>query len=402
MLSLTCSKEPLHVYVHVPFCVHKCPYCDFNSHVRNEPPWDDYRRALLAELTFWARQSQFSGRRIHSVFFGGGTPSLAPPSLIEALLCEIQRLFYFTDDAEITLEANPGSVEAARFAAYRAAGVNRLSIGVQSFDDAELKWLERIHSGDEAKNALATARKAGFDNINLDLMYGLPRQTMDAWLENLDSAIALSPEHLSCYQLTVEAHTELAVRHNKSPLALPEDEKSLDFLWKTRQKLAKNGYKAYEISNFAKKDQKCVHNDAYWLYHDYIGIGAGAAGKWDLKNGDYADGGITRYSNKRSPESYIQAVTTTQSAINSSETVSGKQAAAEAIWLGLRRTNGISRAWFNNRFGSDLAILFHNELAPWMQKEHLKLTSERLLLSEKGLALADSIAADLFAASSPL
>ncbi len=395
------TEKPLHLYVHVPFCIHKCAYCDFNSHVRNAPLWEAYQQALLAELAHWAAHESFANRRIHSVFFGGGTPSLAPATLIEAVIRNTQCLFGFADGVEITLEANPGTVEAARFAAYRTAGINRLSIGVQSFDDAELTWLERVHSGEEAKRAFALARAAGFDNINLDLMYGLPKQTMDAWLANLHTAIALSPEHLSCYQLTVEAHTELAVRHKKSPLLLPEDDKSLDFLWKTRQKLKKNAYIAYEISNFAKKERKCMHNDAYWLYHDYIGIGAGAAGKWDIKNADNANSGITRYSNKRSPEAYMQAVSETQSAINSSETLSRKQAAAEAIWLGLRRTNGISRAWFHARFANDLATLFSNELTPWIQQEHLKLTPEHLYLTEKGLGLADSIAADLLGAASP-
>ncbi|MDX8392325.1 MAG: radical SAM family heme chaperone HemW [Mariprofundaceae bacterium] len=373
--------------MHVPFCAHKCPYCDFNSHVRNDPPWNDYRQALIAELVYWSGQAQYKNRRIDSLFFGGGTPSLAPPSLIEAVIDDAQALFGFSDDAEISLEANPGSVEADRFSAYRAAGVNRLSIGVQSFDDAELKWLERIHSGVEAKNAFATARQAGFDNINLDLMYGLPQQTMDAWLSNLNIAIGLSPEHMSCYQLTVEAHTELAVRHSRTPLALPQDEAALDFLWKTRRTLAGKGYDAYEISNFSHSGRKCAHNDAYWLYRDYIGIGAGAAGKWDI-----ADGGIIRYSNKRSPEAYISAVADRKRAINSQETLSLKQAAAEAVWLGLRRSEGISLAWFRERFACELQDTFSSALRPWLQTGDLTISRESLKLSEKGLNLADSIA----------
>jgi len=388
------DKKPLHLYVHIPFCIHKCAYCDFNSHVRSAPPWADYQQALLNELAHWSAQQQFSNRRIDSIFFGGGTPSLAPPELIEAIIHDTQTLFDLNDDVEITLEANPGTVEANRFAGYRKAGINRLSIGVQSFDDAELKWLERIHNSEEAKSAFAMARNAGFDNINLDLMYGLPNQSMHAWLTNLNTAIALAPEHLSCYQLTVEAHTELAVRHSQSPLPLPEDKESLSFLWKTRQKLAENGYESYEISNFCKNFRKCAHNDSYWLYHDYIGIGAGAAGKWDNQ-----DGGITRYSNKRSPESYIKAVKNIRNAINSSETLLLNQAAAEAIWLGLRRTDGISQAWFAARFGHDLEVLFDAELKPWLKNGCLHLSSGCLRLTEKGLNLADSIAADFLTAN---
>ncbi len=374
--------------------MHKCPYCDFNSHVRKDPPWKAYQEALLCELAHRAVQPQYAGRPIQTVFFGGGTPSLAPPSLIRAILSASEYLFGIRRSAEITLEANPGCAEACRFADYRDAGVNRLSIGVQSFDDRELQWLERIHSVSEALAAYDMARQAGFEHINLDLMYGLPDQTGETWIHHLDQAISLAPEHLSCYQLTVEPHTQLSVRHRRARLSLPGEAHSLDFLMQTRARLATAGYRAYEISNFSQPGMHCRHNDGYWQYHDYIGIGAGAAGKWDTP-----DGGIVRYGNTRSPEIYIQSTLENGSAIHRRETLSALHAAAESVWLGLRRTDGIPRRYFHSRFGCDVHEMFASSLDPWEETGHLERTETRLNLTAKGLALADSIAASVLQAA---
>jgi len=390
---MSASARPLHLYAHIPFCIHKCPYCDFNSHERQSPPWNAYQQALLRELAHWSMQPQYAGRPIHTIFFGGGTPSLAPPSLIRAIIETAERLFTLVPDAEITLEANPGTVEAERFLDYHQAGINRLSIGVQSFDDKELKWLERIHSGREAVAAYEMARNAGFEQINLDLMYGLPDQAIDTWMHHLGQVVSLAPEHVSCYQLTVEPHTQLAVRHKQTSFPLPGEDLSLNFLMQTRERLASAGYHAYEISNFSKPGMHCRHNDGYWQYHDYLGIGAGAAGKWDICEGNTPNGGIVRYSNSRSPETYIKSTLETGRAINSQEQLSTLQAAAESIWLGLRRTNGISREWYKARFGASPEMLFGDALSPWKKNGCLNVTSERLNLTEKGLGLADSIAA---------
>ncbi len=383
--------QAAHLYVHVPFCVHKCPYCDFNSHVRADPPWEDYTEALVRELTFWSEQAPFAGRKLSTVFFGGGTPSLAPASLIERVLETAECLFGLTNEAEITMEANPGASDAAGFAACRKAGVNRLSLGVQSFSDAELAWLERIHDARAAREAFDTARKAGFDNINLDLIYALPGQSLATWLAQLERAIALAPEHLSCYQLTIEPHTLLAARHRKHPLPLPDDETALDFLHRTRQRLSEAGFHAYEISNHARPGRECRHNDGYWRYHDYIGIGAGAAGKWDESSG-----GITRYANLRSPEGYIGAVRQHRQAVHGRESLDAFTAMAEALWLGLRRTNGMSRTEFTARFGIDPVVRFQAALAPWRERGCLHVTEASLKLTPSGLGLADAIAADLF------
>jgi len=384
-------SNPFMLYVHIPYCVHKCHYCDFNSHVRGDPDWQQYEQALLSELSQWARQPQFAGRKLASIFFGGGTPSLAPSELIASVIDTATCLFESLPDIEISLEANPGTVDQSNFAGFRQAGVNRLSIGVQSLDDAELKWLERIHNGEQAVDALNAGRAAGFENINLDLMYGLPNQTLEQWFKTLDEVMRLGPEHLSCYQLTVEPHTKLAAEVENVAAQLPDDELALEFLFKTRERLAEAGYEAYEVSNFSKPGMKCRHNDGYWLYLDYIGIGAGAAGKWDTE-----DGGATRYGNIRNPEKYIESALKDARAINSDERLPKGTAEAEALWQGLRRTGGISNEWFTERFGADIQTRFENELAPWLADQKLVWESDCLHLTDKGLPFADSVAEELF------
>ncbi|PJA32162.1 MAG: coproporphyrinogen III oxidase [Zetaproteobacteria bacterium CG_4_9_14_3_um_filter_53_7] len=385
------TPSPLMLYVHIPYCVHKCHYCDFNSHERASPDWAAYQAALIRELEYWATSPMFKDRELASIFFGGGTPSLAPAELITTVIESAAALCGFSDGIEITLEANPGTVDAGNFSAYRKAGVNRLSMGVQSLNQDELQWLERIHGEEEVYNAFRMARAAGFSNINLDLIYGLPGQSMQSWLESLNRAIELAPEHLSCYQLTVEPHTKLAARHRKTPYALPEEELALEMLFTTRERLRQAGYDAYEISNFARHHRYCRHNDGYWLYHDYIGIGAGASGKWDEKE----TLGMTRYSNTRNPERYIETVLQKGFAINSQETLSGDHAAAEAIWVGLRRSTGISRATYQSRFGFDAMEHFSDQLTAWQQRHMLDVSQDNIRLTATGLPLADEIAASV-------
>lgn len=385
------TPSPLMLYVHIPFCVHKCHYCDFNSHERDKPDWSAYQAALIRELNHRVSSPMFKGRPLASIFFGGGTPSLAPPTLIASVIEQAEKLSGFENNIEITLEANPGTVDAANFSAYRQAGVNRLSMGVQSLNSAELLWLERIHGAQEVFDAFHAARSAGFTNISLDLIYGLPEQSMCAWLESLNQAIDLAPEHLSCYQLTVEPHTQLAARHRKKPYALPDDELALEMLFTTRRRLEQAGYLAYEVSNFARKNCHSRHNDGYWLYHDYIGIGAGASGKWD----ESSSLGICRYSNIRSPEKYIELATQKGTAINSQESLSLDKSAAEAVWLGLRRSRGICRKNFQNRFGFDVMEHFSDHLLPWQQREMISVSESFIQLTESGLPMADEIAASV-------
>lgn len=381
-------RSPLMLYVHIPYCVHKCHYCDFNSHERMQPNWAAYQQALITELEHWANSPMYNGRKLSSLFFGGGTPSLAPPALIMSIIQTAERLLGFDQNIEITMEANPGTVDSSSFKGFHAAGVNRLSMGVQSLNEQELKWLERIHNSNEVIQAYKAARDAGFDNINLDLIYGLPEQSMDSWLQTLDAAIELSPEHLSCYQLTIEPHTKLAATHSKKPYPMPNEDLALEMFSETRNRLQLAGYQAYEISNFSKPGLKCRHNDGYWKYADYIGIGAGASGKWDIQLTD----GTHRYSNIKSPEKYIEQTMSDGCAINSQEELNLDQAAAEAVWVGLRRTNGINRSEFKHRFGFDAFKHHKNIFQPWIKRKMLTYNKTSIFLTNNGLTMADAIA----------
>jgi oxygen-independent coproporphyrinogen-3 oxidase len=294
---------PLSLYVHMPWCVKKCPYCDFNSHgLRSEPPpYAAYIDHLLSDLD--ADRADFAGalagRPIVSVFFGGGTPSLFSPELIGRLLDGVRERLPFADDAEITLETNPGTVEHGNFGGYLAAGVNRLSFGVQSFDDDKLQRLGRIHSASEAERAVKSAQDAGYRNINLDLMYALPEQALAGALVDVDRAVSLQPTHISHYQLTLEPNTAFAA----NPPPLPDDDHAWAMQEACEQRLADAGYGQYEISAYAQPDRRCAHNLNYWEFGDYLGIGAGAHAKLS----DAGSGRVHRRWKTRHPRSYMEA-----------------------------------------------------------------------------------------------
>lgn len=286
---------PLSLYVHIPWCVRKCPYCDFNSHERSEIPEQPYLQALLDDLDQDLQDVQ--GRAVQSIFFGGGTPSLMSGDFYQQLLTQLRARLAFADDIEITLEANPGTLEQGRFEQYRQAGINRLSIGVQSFNSAHLQALGRIHSSHDALRAAEAARAAGFDNFNLDLMHGLPEQNRAQALEDLEQALALTPTHLSWYELTIEPNTAFY----NSPPVQPDP----DTLAETEEAgfslLARHGFQRYEISAFALTNRAARHNLNYWQFGDYLGIGAGAHAKITRPEEDT----ILRYQKTRQPEAYL-------------------------------------------------------------------------------------------------
>ncbi|WP_312558615.1 radical SAM family heme chaperone HemW [Atlantibacter hermannii] len=290
------NLPPLSLYIHIPWCVQKCPYCDFNSHaLKGEVPHDDYVQHLLADLDKDMAMAQ--GREITTIFIGGGTPSLLSGPAMQTLLDGVRARLAVRDDAEITMEANPGTVEADRFVDYQRAGVNRISIGVQSFDQAKLTRLGRIHGPDEAKRAALLARSLGLRSFNLDLMHGLPDQTLEEALDDLRQAIALNPPHLSWYQLTIEPNTMFGSR----PPVLPDDDALWDIFEQGHQLLSAAGYQQYETSAYAKPGYQCQHNLNYWRFGDYLGIGCGAHGKIT-----YPDGRILRTSKTRHPRGYMQ------------------------------------------------------------------------------------------------
>jgi len=295
---------PLSLYVHLPWCVKKCPYCDFNSHgLRSEPPpYAGYIDRLLADLDDDIRDfgDALEGRTILSVFFGGGTPSLFAPEQIARFLDGARARLRFDQAAEITLETNPGTVEHGRFDGYLAAGINRFSFGIQSFDDDKLKRLGRIHSAAEAEAAVKSAQDAGADNINLDLMYALPEQQLEGALADVDRAVALKPAHISHYQLTLEPNTAFAA----NPPPLPDDDHAWAMQEACEQRLAATGYAQYEISAYAQPGRRCEHNLNYWRFGDYLGIGAGAHGKLT----EVAAGSVRRRWKVRHPIAYLAAV----------------------------------------------------------------------------------------------
>ena len=294
---------PLSLYVHMPWCVKKCPYCDFNSHgvKGGPPPYAEYVDVLLADLDADLRDfgSAAHGRPVHSIFFGGGTPSLFAPELIDRFLDGVRERLPLVDGAEITLETNPGTVEHGRFDGYLAAGVNRLSFGIQSFDDDKLRRLGRIHSASEAEAAVKSAQDAGYANINLDLMYALPQQSFDGAQADVTRAIALLPTHISHYQLTLEPNTAFAA----NPPPLPDDDHAWAMQEACEQQLAAAGYGQYEISAYARADRRCVHNLNYWRFGDYLGIGAGAHGKLTCTD----NGTVHRRWKTRHPKAYLAA-----------------------------------------------------------------------------------------------
>ena len=339
------SDAPLALYIHWPFCASKCPYCDFNSHVRERIEQTRWRTALLAELDEAADDA--SSRPLQSIFFGGGTPSLMPPETVAALIARAARHWPFASDIEITLEANPSSVEAERFRAVREAGVNRLSLGVQALDDDALRFLGRRHDRAEALAAIETARRH-FDRFSFDLIYARPTQSVDAWLAELDRAIALAGDHLSLYQLTVEPGTAFATAAARGDWRLPDDDRAGALYEATGARLAEADFAAYEISNYARAEGECRHNLTYWRYGDYIGIGPGAHGRITRAGAKHA---TRRW---RLPERWLEAVEREGHGLEESLALSGAEQAREALMMGLRLAEGINRTRFHATTGTAL------------------------------------------------
>ena len=338
------ALPPLSLYVHIPWCVKKCPYCDFNSHeARGEAPERDYVQALIADLEL--ALPQIWGRRVYSVFFGGGTPSLFSARAIEELLNAFRARLNLAADAEITLEANPGTFESAKFRDYRNGGINRLSIGIQSFDAAKLQALGRIHNGDEARRAIGIAQ-AHFDNINLDLMYALPQQTLREAEQDIDSAVAFGTGHVSAYQLTLEPNT-LFHRH---PPPLPDAELAADMQDMIEARLAGAGFLNYETSAFAQPGRECRHNLNYWRYGDYLGIGAGAHSKLSFPDR------MLRQMRHKQPRAYLQN-TADGSPLQAEHTVLRKDLGFEFMMNALRLSGGFEVALFAERTGLALAAV---------------------------------------------
>jgi oxygen-independent coproporphyrinogen-3 oxidase len=338
--------EPLALYIHWPFCLAKCPYCDFNSHVREEIPQARFAAALRAELAFEA--ARLGRRPLASIFFGGGTPSLMAPETVAALIADARRLFDPRPDLEITLEANPTSVEAGRLAAFRQAGVNRVSLGIQSLRAGPLALLGRRHSVSQAVAALEQAR-ALFPRISFDLIYARPDQTLADWRAELREALTLAADHLSLYQLTIEPGTAFEALFRRGEIALPEPDLAAELYLATAEEAARFGLAGYEVSNYARPGAESRHNLAYWRYGDYAGIGPGAHGRITL------DGRLLATRRHRAPEPWAERVERAGHGITSEEAVPGPERAREMLLMGLRLAEGIDADRFARRTGTPLA-----------------------------------------------
>ncbi len=378
---------PFGVYIHWPFCLSKCPYCDFNSHVRQAAIDETrYVKAFAAEIA--ATAARIPGRTVSTIFFGGGTPSLMNPTTVSAVLDAIGRHWTVAPDAEITLEANPTSVEATRFRGYRAAGVNRVSLGVQSLDDAILKQLGRLHTAHEALAAVATARGI-FDRYSFDLIYARPGQTLAAWRAELARALAEAGEHLSLYQLTIEPDTPFAALHAGGKLVLPDDDLGRDLYDLTLDQCAAAGLSAYEVSNHARRGAECRHNLVYWRYGEYAGVGPGAHGRLIV------DGTRRATATEKRPEAWLIRVESLGHGVTVDDALTRDEQADEFLLMGLRLTEGIDPQRYAALAGRPLDL---ERIALLTGHGFVEITSNgRLRVTRSGFPVLDAVVADLAA-----
>ncbi len=375
------------VYVHWPFCAAKCPYCDFNSHVRHDPPEQArYAGAFAREIATTADRAP--GRTVSSIFLGGGTPSLMEPATVAAILDAIAKHWSVAEDAEVTLEANPSSVEAERFRGYRAAGVNRLSLGVQALNDADLRFLGRLHNVAEALKAVDIARQI-FPRMSFDLIYARPGQTPEAWARELGAALKLAADHLSLYQLTIEEDTPFAALYRAGKLKVPDEDQAAELYAVTRETAAAGGLPAYEISNHARPGAECRHNLVYWRYGEYAGIGAGAHGRLKLGDGRHATAA------ERSPEVWLARVEERGDGLVVDELLTPEEEGDELLLMGLRLAEGIDLARYQAISGRELDP---EQLADLVAHGMVERTVDgRLRATREGFFVLDAVVADLAA-----
>ena len=379
--------DPIALYIHWPFCLAKCPYCDFNSHVRERIPQARFAQALRTELAWEA--ARLGRRPLASIFFGGGTPSLMDPATVADLIADAASLFDPLPDLEITLEANPTSVERGKLAAFREAGVNRASLGIQSLDETALRLLGREHSGPQAVAALEAAR-ATFPRVSFDLIYARPGQSVAAWQAELHQALALCADHLSLYQLTIEPGTGFEALHRRGELVLPDDELAAELYVATAEACARHGLMPYEVSNLARPGAESRHNLAYWRYADYAGIGPGAHGRITLGNE------LVATRRHRAPEPWADRVERQGHGSTAEERIGPRDRAREMLLMGLRLTEGIDAERFAVRTGMALeAALDPDVLGQALEAGYLTHVAGRLAATAEGRLRLDSLLAQL-------
>jgi len=392
---MSAADDPISLYVHIPFCTLKCSYCDFNSYAGIDELMRPFVESLVAEFGLWG--AFVEGRSVPTVFFGGGTPSLLPLAEVERIMSALRDSFAIEPDAEVSFEANPGTVDLEYLRGLVRAGINRLSFGVQSFHDDELSALDRIHSAEEARQGYRWAREAGFERINLDYIYGLPEQPMERWQATIEEAIELAPEHLSLYALTVEEGTKLAydIDHGRVP-GPDADEQAEMYEW-SMERLPGTGYAQYEISNWSRPDEECRHNLVYWHNGEWLGLGPGAHSHW---------GGF-RFADVYSPKQYVERLKDAETRANPSaapaevlkampqvtftDLQSPETAIADTAILALRLNEGLDLAEFAARFGREFDDIYETPLAELAEYDLLERANGRLRLTQRGRLLANEV-----------
>jgi putative oxygen-independent coproporphyrinogen III oxidase len=379
------------LYIHIPWCQSKCPYCDFNSYAAAAWPEADYTRAIVAEMRSRAADAPFAGARLSTIFFGGGTPSLFGPESIAAIIDAAAAAFGIEPGAEITLEANPGTVDYAKLAGMRTAGVNRLSMGAQSFDDDVLKFLGRIHRADDTRAAARAAHRAGFERMNLDVIFAVPGQRLDGVMRDIAEAAALEPDHISAYNLTFEEGTAFFADLKRGRIAALESDEQAAMYAAVREEIPRRGYAMYEISNYARPGSEARHNLTYWRAQSYLGLGAGAH-SFALGAGGAHYG--RRWWNERAPARYLEMVSRTARAEAGAEEIDAATGAGEFVFLNLRLREGFALADFRARFGREFDDIFGARAARLAADGLLAREHGRVRLTDRGLELADSVFAE--------
>lgn len=389
-ISQTIKEQPLSIYIHWPFCKAKCPYCDFNSHVTNHIDHEEWLASYIKEFNYF--KDFYVNRTIKSIYFGGGTPSLMEPHTVAKLLEHLQSHAHFATDIEITLEANPTSIEYNKFKAFKAAGINRVSIGVQSFTPHNLKFLGREHSANEAREAIAIAQEI-FPRYSFDLIYALPNQTLTEWELELKEALKLAKDHISLYQLTIEKGTKFFTQHKKGEFIMPDEELSNEFYFLTEAILKEHNFEAYEISNYASGNNISQHNMCYWQYNDYLGIGPGAHSR--LRTDFLEHHALYMIYN---PQNWLDSIKINGHAIQKKNKLTKEDVITEMTLMGLRIKNGISHTQSHEKLGQKIQEFFDLELIEnFIKQDLLVIDIEKFYLTASGLRVADYIIKKLIA-----
>ena len=378
--------KPFSLYIHIPYCLQKCPYCDFNTYAVSNLPEDEYVTALLAELDFYAVQAEWRDRPIQTVYFGGGTPSLLAPQSFERFFQFLKERHDLMKDCEVTMEANPGNLDRENLQGFFDAGINRLSLGSQSFTPHILERLGRLHTPEQIQNSVELARSVGFENISLDLIFGVPDQTLDLLRSDIEQAVSLSPDHISAYSLTYEKGTPFFQAKAKGTLKAIPDDTVGEMMQLLIDSLTSREFRHYEVSNFGKSGKESQHNLAYWNRDDYLGLGAGAHSY--LRKGREE---ALRWSNYALPKEYIEHSYTFGKSSSWQDTLQKKELMFEFFFLGMRRMQGVRRSDFESEFNEDLDKRFGQKLHDLIEESFIEENNQVIRFSSKGLLVGDSI-----------